>query len=187
MRTAVGTVLLALVVGLVAGCGKAHRTGIASANGGHGPGASPSASVDPEEQARQYAKCMREHGVDMPDPDGGRVTIRASGGPGDTEKLDKAQEACKAYAPSGPLRTPDAEELEQMRQWATCMREHGVDIPDPDPGGGGGVRIQAKPDDPTFKAAEEACKDKLPGALRGGGPGGAGGQDPGGRTTGDGP
>src|SRR6266545_4275835 len=124
MRTAVGTVLLALVVGLVAGCGKAHRTGIASANGGHGPGASPSASVDPEEQARQYAK---------------------------------------------------------------CMREHGVDIPDPDPGGGGGVRIQAKPDDPTFKAAEEACKDKLPGALRGGGPGGAGGQEPGGRTTGDGP
>jgi hypothetical protein len=63
------------------------------------------------------------------------------------------------------------------------MRDHGVDMPDPDPNGGG-LRINSSggpamgPDDPTFKAAQEACKDKLPGALggttTGGGDGGPG-------------
>ena len=48
-----------------------------------------------------YAKCMREHGVDMPDPkfngSGGAVAAqRAPQGEAEKEKFDKANRACGA-------------------------------------------------------------------------------------------
>ncbi len=178
MRRTVPTVLLALAVGLaVTACGgKSNGHGVASANGGRGHGGaspSPTASVDPEEAQRQFAQCMREHGVNIGDPDtgnpsGGPVRVQASAG----SNMDAAVQACQKYLPAGQLRTPDAQELEQARQFAQCMREHGVDVPDPDPNGGG-LRVEkgkggagstgVNPDDPAFKAAEKACQDKLPG------------------------
>jgi hypothetical protein len=54
---------------------------------------------------------------------------------------------------------------------ARCMGEHGVDIPDPTFGEDGRAEIRInrrdgasgpKPDDPKWKAAEEACRDRLP-------------------------
>jgi hypothetical protein len=42
-----------------------------------------------------------------------------------------------------------------------CMRQQGINIADPKPGGG--IHIDGvNPDDPTFKAAEQACKQYLP-------------------------
>lgn len=59
-----------------------------------------------EDQAKflAYAKCMREHGVDMPDPEfeGGGVKMRI-GGPGmaevDQGTMDAAQKACQSALP----------------------------------------------------------------------------------------
>jgi hypothetical protein len=173
-------VLLAILIGLVAGCGRgSHGPGVATAGGGgKGGGAKPkpSASVDAEEQRRLFTQCMRDHGVDVPDPDpnGPGVRILASGGPGsDTanktaNKMETAMKECQKYLPAGVAHKPNTQELEQMRQFAKCMRDHGVDMPDPDPNGGGfGVKKgtgqgEISPDDATFKAANEACKDKLP-------------------------
>jgi hypothetical protein len=186
---ALGTTVLALAG--AAACGRSPaNTGIASAGGTRSASAHPTASVDPVEQAREYAQCMRDHGVDMPDPQtvdggsgsgGGGVRITVSGNPA---SMDAAMEACKDKLPNGgvpPSMSP--QQQEQLRQFAQCMRDHGVDMPDPDPNGGG-LRINSSggpamgPDDPTFKAAQEACKDKLPGALggttTGGGDGGPG-------------
>jgi hypothetical protein len=186
MRRAAGTVLLAVVLALAAGCGgRSQHPGIATAGGGASAGASPSptASLDPEDAARRFAQCMRDHGVDVPDPDSGgggpQIQIRASA----STNVDSAVQACQQYMPSGKMgASMSPEELERARQFAQCMRDHGVDIPDPDPNGGGGIRIQkgtgsggkggVSPDDPTFKAAMEACQDKLPGKNgRDGGPG----------------
>jgi hypothetical protein len=54
--------------------------------------------------------------------------------------------------------------------FARCMRQHGIDIPDPGPGGGiqvnGGLNT-VKPDDPKFKAAQQACQKLLPNAGKG--------------------
>ncbi len=59
--------------------------------------------------------------------------------------------------------------------YARCMRSHGVsDFPDPAtvPGGGVAFSIQAgpgsdlSPDDPTFKAADQACRGLLPGGRQ---------------------
>jgi hypothetical protein len=186
MRRAIGTALLAVAICLTAGCGGAsHGPGVATAAGGKGgTTARPSASADSEEQRRQFTQCMRDHGAQVSDADpdtggsgtgGGGVRITASGGPG----AEDAIKQCEKYLPAGKLAAPDPQQLEQMRQFAQCMREHGVDMADPDPNGGG-IRIEKgtgagkiSPDDPAFQAAQEACKDKLPGKLRGGSNGGS--------------
>lgn len=170
MRRAVGTVLLALAVGLTTACGgKSSGPGVASAGGGGNGGASaaPSASQDSEEMRQQFTECMRAHGVDVPDPDskGGPVRVVASGG----VNMDRAVKACQQYLPPGTLSTPDQQTAEKLRQFTQCLRDHGIDVPDPDPNGGGmtisksGGPGGVNPDDPAFKAAQQACQDKLPG------------------------
>ena len=100
---------------------------------------------------------MREHGVDMADPeftaDGG-MSIQLQGGPDDMAKIDAAQEACREFAPfggDGSRQAPDPEMEENMRKFAQCMRDNGVpDFPDPD---GPGLRIDDKvASDPDFAA-----------------------------------
>lgn len=177
---ALGTTVLALAG--AAACGRSPAgNGIASAGGTRSATPHPTTSVDRVEQGREFAQCMRDHGVDMPDPqtadggsgDGGGLRITVTGGP--NSNADAAMEACKDKLPNGgvpPSMSP--EQQEQLRQFAQCMRDHGVDMPDPDPNSGG-LRISQSggpqggmgPDDPTFKAAQDACKDKLPGANGG--------------------
>lgn len=115
------------------------------------------------DQMRAYAKCMREHGVDMadPDPSGGGVGIAVEGG-AEKEKVDKANEACKEHLPNGgEPEKPTAEELDEAREMAKCLREHGIDVREPtadDPG----VAVSAgSGDDPgkLDKAMEECAPE----------------------------
>ena len=137
---------------------------------GVGPGGGLDAAA--LEQMLKFSRCMREHGIDMEDPVDGRIEIR--GRPGDEQELEEAQEACQEFAPGGDGDgRPDPARVEQMRVFAQCMRDNGVpDFPDPDPDGG--VRIQrgegSGVDEEAFRAAEEACRDRLP-APPGGGSG----------------
>jgi hypothetical protein len=60
-----------------------------------------------KERALAFARCMREHGVDMPDPtfgDGGRVQMRMRGEGVDPEnpRFREAQEACQEDG-GGPM------------------------------------------------------------------------------------
>ncbi|MFC7550369.1 hypothetical protein [Plantactinospora sp. GCM10030261] len=176
---------LALTVGL-AGCGGDDGgDGIATAgNGGNGgAAASPSASasggpVDAEERRLQFARCMRENGVEMPDPgpdnEGGRL-LRFGAGV-DPKKVETAMEQCRQYLPNGGERPQlSPEEQEKLREYAKCMRDNGV-TGFPDPSADGGIRIdrntlKINPDDPTFKAAQEKCRDLRPQFRQGGGGG----------------
>ncbi|GAA3815959.1 hypothetical protein [Amycolatopsis tucumanensis] len=118
-----------------------------------------------EDQARAYAKCMREHGVDMPDPkagDGGGIGITIPEGV-DRQKAEEATEACKDLLPNGGApKAVSPEDLDRQRQMAKCLRDHGLDVPDPtadEPG----IRIQGSgPDDPRMTAAMEACQQYSP-------------------------
>jgi hypothetical protein len=178
IRLAAVVPLLALTL---AGCGgHGRKPGVATVGGTGKANPSPTASVDPQTALLNFARCMREHGVDMPDPDSdGKVTIMASGGStsGNKTQVDAAQAACRQYMPNGgapPSMSP--EELDQLRKFAQCMREHGVQMADPDANNGGlsiaggtgrtegspGLDKRQSLDDPNFKAAQEACKDKLP-------------------------
>ena len=95
----------------------------------------------PQEAALDFARCMREHGIDMPDPevdDTGRIRVRiGAGGPGggarpDPRKLEAAQEACGGLMGGGDGdRQLDPAARDAMVAFARCMREHGIDMPDP--------------------------------------------------------
>lgn len=180
------TLVLALVAMACGGSTGPEVASLESADPGANAGASPTPSTDPEEAALAFAECMRDHGIDMPDPEidangNMRVTI-GGGGPGeiDRETMDAAQEACRELLPGGGFGGPGGRELtpedqERILAFTACMREHGIDIPDPQFGEGGGfIRIGPgdngddggpafDPNDPAFQEAQEACRELLPG------------------------
>lgn len=162
---------LAVVLGAAAACGEnGDGEGIASAGGtDDGGGAGAAAPLSDEEQAQAFTQCMRDNGIDMPDPDpnGGGGLAQLRGSDIDREQLMAALEACRDLMP-GDLaqRRQDPAMQEQLREFAQCMRDNGIDVPDPDPNGGfviGGGEID--PDDPEFQAALEACQEFLGGRL----------------------
>jgi len=119
-----------------------------------------------------FAKCMREHGQNVPDPDGDSDTYAVtppSGGP--NAAWDAAMDACRHFLPAGGAPGGvSQQDLEAQRQYAKCMRDHDIEMSDPDPNTGrsqiggrlaGATRDQLRAD-PAYQAATEACKDKLP-------------------------
>lgn len=177
MRLGAGVAIGLLLALGTAGCGTPGTTDpVASASGASAAatsGAAPDGPVDAD-QAIRFARCMREHGIDMPDPEvgpGGQFSVTMRGG-GDAQEMNAAQEACREFMPNGgaPPR-PDPEQAAQQREMAECMRENGVPA-FPDPDADGRLVLEAgeglDPDSPAFRAAEEAC-------ARFGPPGGGGG------------
>jgi hypothetical protein len=175
----VGALALTLAVAACGGGGKAG--GVASLNGSRNPTTTTNAggSQDPKKLALEFSKCMRAHGVNMPDPQfdsNGAMTL--NGGPGsmspDDPRFKAAQEACKKYMPGGgQAPKPNPQQLQQALKFARCMRAHGVNMPDPNPNNGGGMVMQRGsgssgktrgpgPDDPKFKAAQQACQQYMP-------------------------
>jgi hypothetical protein len=54
---------------------------------------------------------------------------------------------------------------QQQLAYARCMRQHGMNVPDPQPGGDLGFAVLPEgvnPEDPKFKAAEQACQQHKP-------------------------
>jgi hypothetical protein len=140
---------------------------------------SAAGSADAKDEMRQaqlkFASCMRDNGVDMPDPgaDGGKQVFKVGGDSGiSKEKFDSATKACEKYRKDiRPQLTEEEQQefKEQALAHSRCMREHGIDFPDPtfDAEGGARVRIgggngdKLNPENPKFKAAEEACGDLM--------------------------
>ena len=183
------TLLAALAVALLAavasGCGSSGGgdDGVAALDTGASAAASAGSTTqtdteqDPQEAALKWARCMREHGVDVPDPQvgsGGRLTVQAGTGrrfDRDNAKFQAAIEACGSPLGNARPQLTD-EQSEQLQEtmlgFAKCMREHGVDMPDPDFSGGGGLfrvggpgRGGVNPDDPDFQKAQKACQPIL--------------------------
>lgn len=102
----------------------------------------------------KFAKCMRDNGVNMPDPktDGnGGVMIEAMPGDEasapDEEKMKSAHEACKQHLPNGgDFKPPSPEEQDKLRQQAKCMRDKGHNWPDPNFDGNGEGQTIELPD-----------------------------------------
>jgi hypothetical protein len=183
---------LGLALALTAcGGGSSDGDGVASLSGenptGTTTGSAKTPSNDPQQAALDFARCMREHGIDMPDPevdDQGRIRVRVRpGGAGggsrpDPAKLEAAQEACGGLLGGGDGdRQLDPAARDAMVAFARCMREHGIDMPDPT---GDGLRVRRDgdggpdPESAEFQEAEKACNHHLadlrrPGREAGGG------------------
>lgn len=136
--------------------------GSESAEDGGGGGGGGGEQVDFEDAMLEYAQCMRDNGVDMPDPtfseDGkGAVAIQgraadADGGGGidpSSGDFEKAAEVCDPIMEDAraSMPQPSAEEKAKMQDemltFAACMREHGVDMPDPTFDDNGGMALTA--------------------------------------------
>lgn len=147
-----------IVVGL-AGCG----------GGGDAAGApaSPTGSMAAEDAKLAFARCMRENGVDVPDPGSGKQGSRVIGKNAGGEKLERALEKCRSLLQAGGV-LPDLKDPEvrdRYVEFARCMRENGVDVPDPAPDGR--VRLPKGDVDPgRLDRAREACEKALPGTGR---------------------
>ena len=141
-------------------------------DGGGGNSGRPNES-EMQDAMLEYAECMRDHGVDMPDPEfdgdggGGMVIQRegpdggtAGGGP-DDEEFEAAQEACGEIMEEvrGEMPQLSPEEIAEMQDklvaMAECMRGKGYDMPDPQVTGDGGVQIEMRGGGPDSGPAGE--------------------------------
>jgi hypothetical protein len=182
MRTTLRPLTLPLLIVLagsaLVGCGAASAGGSRVATLGSTVAAAKASDTtvpkDPRQASLAFAKCMREHGVHMPDPspsDKGGFTVQVGGDEQDHTLIDRAQKACQRYldAMVGTMKRPDPREEAKMRQqmlaYAQCMRDHGVAFPDPKFSDNGLVQMGRpglNPKDPKFAAADKACQKDLP-------------------------
>ncbi|MEV4471088.1 hypothetical protein [Nonomuraea sp. NPDC049504] len=159
-RTAPAVGAALLMAALLAACGSGGDAGsdVASVSGtGTQATASAQPSEDRKDKALKFAQCMRENGIDVPDPEDGRFTMRFDKNT-PREKVEAAQEACKQYAPSGEAgRGGNGKAAESLRKLAQCMRDNGVEsYPDPE---GGMMRITPEVGgDPDFESARKKCQ-----------------------------
>jgi hypothetical protein len=138
-------------------------------SGGGGTGTGSGDSDDPQAQMLAFAQCMRQHGVDMPDPEvdsKGRVRMRIGSKDTPRATMEAAQQACQDKAPKmggGGDEDDNPQFQEYGLKLAQCMREHGFEkFPDPT---GNGIRITPDmgidPDDPAFQQAQSDCEDEI--------------------------
>jgi hypothetical protein len=130
------------------------------------------AAGDRTDQLRQFAQCMRDQGVDVKDPQPGAALGGIAGmGEGINQNdphVIQAFQKCQSKLPNGgqpPRLNP--QQVEIFRQFAQCMRDHGIDLPDPTADGGlqapsGGLAVLQTP---AFQTALVACRDKLTGII----------------------
>jgi hypothetical protein len=124
----------------------------------------------------KFAQCMREHGLDVPDPKPGDHGMRLSVPKGTSkDKVDAAQKACQKYLDK--VKPPEMSDADKKKFHdaalanARCMREHGIpNFPDPTFGPDGGAQIKLgrgtgiDPDSTKFQDAMKACEKLMPDA-----------------------
>ncbi len=169
---AASAISAALVVGLTA-CGSSSpsTTSNTAASGG-------STSASARYQARlNLAKCLRAHGLNVPDPspNGGP----AGGGGGgffrtarSSPNFQSAMQACAQYrqqaTPGANLSPAQRAQFQQaLVKFAECMRARNINIPDPTTSAGGGFGIfrqipSSERNSPAFRTALQACSTNLP-------------------------
>jgi hypothetical protein len=185
-----GLAALAVVAAVVAaGCGGGSGNGVARADTGSSSGSDASSSsdagtstsqADVEEAQLKFAKCMRDQGLDFPDPKpdaNGNLRFQTPRGSGDRNKFQAAAQNCSQYLKGiRPQLTPEqqSEFQDAALKYAKCMRAEGIDVPDPTgsgPGGGGGAFLKLDRNDPKVQAANQKCEKYIQGVIgrRGGG------------------
>jgi hypothetical protein len=184
-----GTALVALVL---SSCGGSSTTAqvasltadtVATSDTSNGSGDGQAAdSGDFRTQLLAYAKCMRDNGVDYPDPQfdaNGSPQFNGSRTQFDAQRNDpvfqKAETACQDKRPqfgAGFQLDPEqqAATKENLLKYAKCMRDKGIDYPDPTFGSDGRPQFGANGpggdinrNDPAFEAARSACQTEVGG------------------------
>jgi hypothetical protein len=146
-------------------CSAADGDDVASAGGEENP-ASPTASednapLDEDAQALVFAQCVRDNGVDMPDPGPGQQGLidafRAVERDYDRATLRQALSACQDLMPQYAQEHPTGDDWQL--ELAECLREQGLEVSDTpfEDAHSGAIDVN------EFSAAMEVCRDVLTG------------------------
>jgi hypothetical protein len=144
----------------IAGCGGSTTTHGASSGASNASGASGPSRLE------RFSQCMRSHGEpQFPDPTAQGTFPLGAGMSTNSPQFQAAQQACKAFAPAGPLtgQSVTQSNLNKALKFVSCMRSHGVpSMPDPTAQGklqgGGSLPINS----PQFFSAYSICRALLP-------------------------
>jgi hypothetical protein len=146
-------------------CSGGGGDGVASA-GGEVNGPNPtgtSTPLDANAQALVYAQCVRDNGVNMPDPGPGRQgfidAYRAVADDYDRATLQRALTACQNQLPQYPGEQEHGNDDSWMLDLAECLRDQGLDVSDNPFNDAHSGRIDVN----EFSAAMEVCRDVLTG------------------------
>jgi hypothetical protein len=179
-RPLISTSVLATAAVLIAGCGGGSSPGVASL--GSSTSASASSSGGPptqallqreQHEATMFARCMRSHGVSIPDP---TVAPRAFKNAFDAQSpgFRSAYAACGHLLPAGhaPNQTtaPSRAQTAALLAFARCLRTHGLPtFPDPNSSGelthemlaAAGIDLHQ----PALLASADACTSVTRGVI----------------------
>ena len=182
-RRSVATPLLTILLTLLLGSMAAAQVAtLATPDPDAEPSPSPAAEIDSQDAMLGFSACMRDHGIDLPDPSFGMGSFFASGAMDDIDMMSldflAAFGACQSFlAAAVPAVDPEeaAERNERAVAFAECMRAEGIDWPDPDPvsgmtfssmlGDDGGLAFD--PFDPHFQETSRACADSTGASVPG--------------------
>ena len=142
----------------------------------------PTPQIDSEQAMLDFAQCLRDQGVEVGDP-----TMSADGsmqmppiefvGPADEDPeaamaaMDDIFAECESHLEGIALAAPDPGAgvafEDALLEYAGCMRDQGIDMPDPDLSGSGGVidlGLSGPGDQEEWEAAHKECQPILAGA-----------------------
>ncbi|GAA2797418.1 hypothetical protein [Kribbella solani] len=167
-KTILATTILAAGL-ILTGCGADKPDAQVASGSGDQAGAQSSAptsapaSLSKDEMAVKFTQCLRENGLNVPDPEPGKgPMLKFDKNSGITqEQVQKAMEACRQYDPQAEGGA-NPQQAENGRKYAECMRKNGVEkFPDPKPDQRGIMIGPGVADDPDFKTAQAACQNLL--------------------------
>ncbi|MEU0356511.1 hypothetical protein [Streptomyces cyaneofuscatus] len=125
-------------------------------------GSSSGTEKTEEDQALEHRRCLREQGLDIPEPKPGEngMGVTIDGGSKSQKEMEKAFKACQDKAVGGGPKELSQAEKDKMVAFARCMRKNGFDMPDPKFDGG---MAQAMPalkgsEMKKFEKANKACE-----------------------------
>lgn len=161
--------LTAITVLATAACGDSADDDPPVASASDAATADPSETSDgaaSDEQADLlvFAECMRDNGVDMPDPAPGQEglmdALRGSFVDADEATVQAAFEACQDLIPQQAI--DERQELDEETQLALagCLRDQGLDVPD-DLFSGDGTGLPEGITREDLMPAMEVCRDEL--------------------------
>lgn len=140
--------------------------GLTACGGGDSGSSADGDAAAREEAVLDFAQCMREHGVDVSDPEPGDETVEI-GDPSDPGARE-AQEVCDEKLDRVAQDVTPEEDEEFKEGWlafSQCMRDEGIDLADPQFLGPGKMHLGIAGVDtssPAFEAARAACEDQAP-------------------------
>jgi hypothetical protein len=164
-------------VAVLAACSGGSHRAVATA-GGSSSTASSSSNLD--QAFIDYVHCMRDHGVDYPDPvqrPGHAGLSLQFDGSSDSPEFAAANDACEHFLQpvidmkrNAVAASMTQEKLDALLAYSRCMRDHQIPLLDPDPTDGhisfGTVAGLQEPPlgrrDPLFANGDSVCRGLLP-------------------------